>query len=80
MAEIHTSNNAVNPAHYKDVYPFEVIEVIKSMLSDEEFRGYCLGNELKYRLRAGIKKKDTALEDIHKAEWYRNERNKNGNS
>tara|TARA_R110000744_G_C19362488_1_gene561552 strand:+ start:359 stop:514 length:156 start_codon:yes stop_codon:yes gene_type:complete len=30
--------------------------------------GFCLGNVIKYVLRAG--KKDDALEDLKKARWY----------
>lgn len=66
--------DAINPDHYKKTYPFEVIDVIRESLTRSQFEGYCLGNELKYRLRAGVKNKDTALEDIQKAEWYRAER------
>ncbi len=64
------NESAVNPYHYKSVYPFEVIDMIRAALTEEEFRGYCLGNEIKYRMRAGIKS-DKIEEDIHKAEWYR---------
>lgn len=37
-------------------------------LTPEEFRGYCLGNVLKYVSRAG--KKDNGQEDLAKAAWY----------
>lgn len=63
-------DDTVNPSYYKEVYPFEVIDMLRKMLSKEEFIGYCLGNELKYRMRAGIKS-DRITEDILKAEWYR---------
>lgn len=63
--------DAINPAHYKEAYPFEVIEMIRSVLSEEAFHGYCLGNEIKYRMRAGIKDEAKVEEDIGKAEWYR---------
>lgn len=46
----------------------EAIDVIKASLTTEEFRGYCKGNVLKYRLRAG--KKDKLEQDIAKAETY----------
>lgn len=69
-----TSPDTINPAHYKSTYPFEVIELIKQMLTPEQFVGFCLGNELKYRMRAGVKHQDTLVEDIKKAEWYNNER------
>ena len=63
-------SDPINPSHYKDKYPFEVIELIQQMLTYEQFLGYCLGNELKYRLRAGSKDPDKIVEDIKKAEWY----------
>lgn len=68
------TDNVNSPPHYKDIYPFEVIEMIKKMLTKEQFEGYCLGNEIKYRMRAGIKNSETLVEDIKKAEWYNNTR------
>lgn len=62
--------DAVNsPSHYND-YPVEVIEIIKRTLTKEQFIGYCLGNEIKYRMRAGLKS-DNIEEDIKKALKYR---------
>lgn len=59
-----------NPKHY-DLFPDQqVIDVIKSALTPEEFSGYCKGNALKYRLRAGDK--GDALKCIAKANWYQN--------
>jgi hypothetical protein len=46
----------------------EVIDLIHDYLTPEEFRGYCKGNILKYRLRAGHK--GDATEDIAKAKQY----------
>jgi hypothetical protein len=57
-----------HPAHYK-AYPVEVIDIIRHVLGDEGFRAYCIGNELKYRLRAGDK--GDAAQDIAKAMKYR---------
>lgn len=65
--------DSVNPKHYKEAYPFEVIEMIEKMLTPEQFVGYCLGNEIKYRMRAGFKHSDV-VEEIKKAEWYNNRR------
>ena len=60
-----------NPAHY-DLFPNEqVIDVIRKALTPEEFAGYCKGNVLKYRLRAGDK--GDAGKCIAKANWYKNE-------
>lgn len=61
--------DAVNhPAHYKQ-YPVDVIDIIRYVLGHEGFRAYCIGNELKYRLRAGDK--GDAAEDMAKAAKYR---------
>lgn len=60
-------NNISKPKHYM-LFDFEVIDLIYEILSKEEFSGYCLGNVLKYRLRAG--KKGDALEDLAKADEY----------
>ena len=55
------------PEHYK-VLDTETKYLIRKALTDTEFRGYCLGNVLKYRLRAG--KKDATEKDIGKANEY----------
>lgn len=57
-----------HPAHYK-AYPVEVIDIIRHVLGPEGFRAYCIGNELKYRLRAGDK--GDAAQDFAKAMKYR---------
>ncbi len=57
-----------HPEHYQQ-YPLEVIEIIHLILGDEGFKSYCLGNEIKYRLRAGFK--SNSDEDIAKAMKYR---------
>lgn len=44
-----------NPSHYKIFPDMEVIDIIRKTLSDVEFAGYCKGNSIKYRLRAGEK-------------------------
>lgn len=58
----------VAPSHYQFFPDLEAIEVIASTLTLAEFRGYCLGNRLKYRLRAG--KKDKLEQDIQKSDFY----------
>ena len=61
--------NAVkNPKHYQLLEGIESIEVIASSLTREQWRGFCLGNILKYRIRAG--KKDALNQDIAKANEY----------
>ena len=61
--------DAINPKHYKEEYPFEVIDLIRLSTTRDQFIGYCLGNEIKYRMRAGLKS-DNVEEDIRKAMWY----------
>ena len=65
-------NNVEHPTHYTS-YPLEVIDMIKILLTAMEglspFEYYCLGNEIKYRFRAGLK--DDAIEDINKALMYK---------
>lgn len=56
-----------NPDHYKK-QDFEAIDVIKSVLTEEQFTGYLIGNSLKYLLR--VNDKDTVQMNIGKAEWY----------
>ena len=56
-----------NPEHYRKK-DFEAIDIIKSVLTEEQFAGYLLGNSLKYLLR--VNDKDTPLMTIGKAEWY----------
>lgn len=66
-----SSHDDVNkPKHY-DLFPNQqVIDVIEAYLTEEEFAGYCKGNALKYRLRAGDK--GDALKCIAKANWHQN--------
>lgn len=59
------------PSHYILFDDIEAIEVIARSMTREQFRGYCLGNILKYRLRAGKKSEMAFLEkDMAKAEFY----------
>lgn len=58
-----------SPSHY-DLFPgVEAIQVIASSLTVDEYRGYCLGNLLKYRLRCG--KKDNVEQELAKADMYK---------
>jgi len=57
-----------SPSHYQ-LYPgMQAIDVIRKVLTEEEFIGYCKGNSLKYRLRAG--KKDDPQQELDKAGIY----------
>lgn len=58
---------AINhPSHYQSS-KMEVIEVIEAF-----DLGFCLGNTIKYVLRAGKKDKLKTVEDLKKAVWYLN--------
>ena len=57
------------PLHYEVLPEIEAIDIIRSTLTEEQWAGYCLGNIIKYRLRAG--KKDDTAQDIAKADKYR---------
>ena len=66
MEEVEMVNN---PKHYDLFEDVEAIEVIARSLTKEEFRGYCFGNLLKYRLRCG--KKDNVEQELAKADKYK---------
>lgn len=62
-------NDAVHhPSHYTlpglDV---ESVDVIRAVLTPEEFKGWCKGNALKYSLRAGRKDPAEEVQDLAKA-------------
>ena len=64
-----TINDAVHhPSHYTlpglDV---ESVDVIRAVLTPEEFKGWCKGNALKYSLRAGRKDPTKEVQDLAKA-------------
>lgn len=56
------SEKVNHPPHYQGA-GIEVIDVIESFNL-----GFCLGNAVKYILRAG--KKEDFVEDLEKARWY----------
>lgn len=57
------------PPHYV-TGGIETIDYLEAKLTSEQFKGFCLGNALKYLSRAG-KKGDFAT-DLAKARWYIN--------
>ncbi len=67
------NNKAKNPnsKHYELWEDFEAIDVIKLVLTEEEYRGFLKGNILKYRLRVG--KKDDVSKEIEKIKDYERE-------
>lgn len=57
-----------SPHHYKlRGLDIEAIDVIRGALTEDEFRGFCKGNVLKYTIREGHKNGD---EDLKKAKKY----------
>lgn len=66
-----TDDGVKQPSHYQLFDGVEAIEVIARSMTQAMFQGYCLGNILKYRLRAGKKSELATLEkDLAKAEFY----------
>jgi hypothetical protein len=63
------TQDAINhPPHYKSG-GIETIDFIQAKLTVEQFRGYCLGNVIKYASRAELKGGET---DLKKMAWYAN--------
>ena len=68
-------NKAKNPnsKHYELWNDFEAIDVIKNILSKDEYIGFLKGNILKYQLRVG--KKDNVEKEMEKIKDYQRELN-----
>lgn len=62
------ADNVKKPNHYQMMDGVESIEIIARSMTNEQWKGFCLGNMLKYRIRAG--KKDKLQQDIDKANFY----------
>ena len=62
-----------HPPHYQSQNGIECIEAIRAQLTEEEFRGYCKGNCIKYIWRERQKGGD---ESVKKAVWYLNQLDK----
>ena len=60
------SNNVVHPGHYNRT-SVEVIDTIKGMSTISEYRGFLIGNIVKYVSRYSMK---NGIEDIKKARYY----------
>lgn len=65
MAQKKTTEQVNHPSHYTGT-----IECIDALESIGVGRDFCLGNAIKYLWRLG--KKDDALQDARKAQWYVN--------
>ena len=59
--------------HYELWKDFEAIDIIKELLTHEEYIGFLKGNILKYQLRLG--KKDSVEADMEKISDYKRELN-----
>jgi hypothetical protein len=69
-ARMEAEHEAItSPAHYKVAEGLEVVDIIRAVLTPEQFKGYCIGNLIKYRMRAG-KKAMSPMEDLGKAHVY----------
>jgi len=55
-------------SNYYDEGGIETIDIIKAKLTPEQFRGYLLGNALKYQCRMNYK--GTTERDAEKAAYY----------
>lgn len=64
-----TLNDAVHhPQHYTlPGLAVESVDVIRAVLTPEEFKGWCKGNALKYSIRAGRKDPAKEVQDLAKA-------------
>ena len=70
-----TEDMVNHPSHYKLANGMETKEILKQLLTPEEYRGWCKGNALKYQFRAGKKDPAKESEDYCKAQWFLNELN-----
>ena len=57
-----------HPQRYGGDTPYETIKVLANWLSPEAYKGFLLGNTLKYLSRLG--KKDNSVQELKKARWY----------
>lgn len=62
------SDQVNSPDHYT-TGGIEPIEYIRAKLSPDEFKGFCVGNIIKYVSRSDHK---GGVEDLKKAQWYLN--------
>lgn len=69
-SKMETVDMVNHPPHYKLANGMESIDVIRAILSPEEYKGWCKGNALKYQFRAGKKDPAKESEDYRKAEFF----------
>lgn len=63
------SGKPEDQAHYQGL--IQPIEIMRDLLSPEEFIGFCKGNMIKYAYRAGRKEGESGIKDKEKYEAYR---------
>lgn len=69
---IKEQDDVRKPSHYQVFPEVESIEIIARSMTQSEFKGFCMGNVLKYRLRAGKKSELATMEkDLKKADFYK---------
>ena len=61
-----THDTVNHPSHYNK-YEREVIDSIRGLCTEDEYRGYLKGNQIKYLARYQEK---NGLEDLRKHRWY----------
>lgn len=71
--EIKVVDVVNHPKHYEVWDGLEAKEIVRMLLTEEEYNGWCKGNLIKYRMRAGLKNPQKIVEDIEKAEWFKRE-------
>lgn len=72
IVEAPETDDVRTPTHYQVFPGTESIEIIARSMTQAEFRGFCMGNVLKYRLRAGKKSDQASMEkDLRKADFYK---------
>lgn len=69
VSDLSDNNMVTKPKHYEFFDGVEAITIIARSMTEKQFAGYCMGNALKYRLRAG--KKFNTEEDLKKADYYK---------
>lgn len=67
LEQLRKNENVVSPSHYTSG-SIEVLDIISSALGKAGFEAFCMGQVLKYTIRA--KHKSKYFEDMQKAQFY----------
>ena len=59
-------DNINKPSHYQGRHGMESIDVLRNFMTDEELKGFYMGNSLKYILRHPKKKRSRRSEESQK--------------